>query len=267
MVNAENRDKKYILLIEDEEIIANLIVSELTEAGYDVKVAQNGKEGIEKILEKKPDLVLLDILLPILNGFDVLEALKEKGFLPDLPVIIISNSGKPVEIERAKNLGIKDYLIKVNFSPKEILQKVENVFSSLKEEKKSAQQNVNPNAPNILIIEDDILLSDILYGEFLKANFNAQKALHANEARDILSKRNIDLILLDIILPDINGFDFLNELKANPKTKDIPVIILSNLGQKMEIEKGIELGAVDYVIKANVLPKDVIKKVADILKI
>ncbi len=108
----------------------SLLVTKLERCGYEVKVAGDGITGLEIIHAKKPDLVILDMLLPRMNGFETLEKLHEEKILPSLPVIIISNSGQPVEINRAMALGVCDYLVKVNFDPKEIIEKVKRVFGT-----------------------------------------------------------------------------------------------------------------------------------------
>src|SRR3989344_5986287 len=116
--------KKSILLIEDDDIVSELLQKRLLTAGYSVEVANDGRVGLEMILKNKPNLVLLDMLLPGLDGFGILKELSELGILPDLPVIIISNSGQSVEIELALKMGVRDYLVKVNFNPGEVLEKV-----------------------------------------------------------------------------------------------------------------------------------------------
>lgn len=120
--------KKSILIVEDDIVIARLLENCLKRSGYAVQVVWNGNEGLEAIEKKKPDLVLLDIVMPKMDGYMVLHELQKKKFLPDLPVIVISNSGEPVEIERIQKMGIRDYLIKVNMSPGEVLEKVHGVF-------------------------------------------------------------------------------------------------------------------------------------------
>lgn len=120
--------KKSILLIEDDDIVMNILVKRLEKAGYLVEIANDGKKGLLMIQKKKPDLVILDMLLPVLDGFGVLEELKKSGFLPDLPVLVISNSGQPIEIERILQMGVRDYLIKLNFSPGEVLEKVKRIL-------------------------------------------------------------------------------------------------------------------------------------------
>jgi DNA-binding response OmpR family regulator len=117
---------KKILIIEDEEILSNLLEKKLKEVGYDVNVAFDGEEGLNKIKELRPDLVLLDIIMPKKGGFEVLEDMRKDDAIKSIPVIIISNSGQPVEISRALELGVKDYLIKTQFDPKEVIEKVKN---------------------------------------------------------------------------------------------------------------------------------------------
>ena len=121
---------KKILLIEDEEILINLLQKKLANEGYDISVARNGQEGLELIKEIRPDLILLDIIMPKMGGFEVLEEMQKDQELKNIPVIIISNSGQPVEIDRAQKLGAKDWLIKTDFDPQEVIDKVKKQFSS-----------------------------------------------------------------------------------------------------------------------------------------
>jgi len=119
------RDKpKKILLIEDEELIITLLQRKLEKEGYQVSVAKDGIEGMEKMREDSPDLILLDIVMPRMGGFEVMEEMRKEKELKIIPIIIISNSGQPVELDRAKKLGARDWLIKTEFDPQEVLTKV-----------------------------------------------------------------------------------------------------------------------------------------------
>ncbi|MBI2610530.1 response regulator [Candidatus Kaiserbacteria bacterium] len=124
-----SEQKKKILVIEDDSIIARLLEHRLTRSGYEVAVESNGKTGLEAIASKRPDLVLLDIVLPEMDGFAVLRELNEKKITPALPVVVISNSGQPVEVDRILDMGACDYLVKVNFSPQGVLEKVKKCLS------------------------------------------------------------------------------------------------------------------------------------------
>lgn len=115
---------KKILLVEDEEVLLNLLAKKLSNEGYDVYTAIDGQEGLEKMKEIKPDLILLDILMPRKNGFEVMEEMNQDPELKKIPIIIISNSGQPVELERAKALGAKGCLVKTEFDPQEVIDVV-----------------------------------------------------------------------------------------------------------------------------------------------
>lgn len=119
------KDKpKKVLLVEDEELIITLLQRKLEKEGYKVSVARDGIEGMEKMREAEPDLVLLDIVMPRMGGFEVIEEMRKDKELRIIPIIVISNSGQPVELDRAKRLGARDWLIKTEFDPKEVLNKV-----------------------------------------------------------------------------------------------------------------------------------------------
>lgn len=115
---------KKILLVEDEEIMIDLLQKKLTKEGYKVTVATDGEAGLRTMKEEKPDVVLLDIIMPKMGGFEVMEEMTKDKVLKQIPVIIISNSGQPVELDRAKKLGAKDWLIKTEFDPQEVVDKV-----------------------------------------------------------------------------------------------------------------------------------------------
>jgi CheY-like chemotaxis protein len=115
---------KKILLVEDEEIVIGLLQKKLSKEGYEVSVATNGEEGLKVMQQVNPDLILLDIIMPRMGGFEVMEEMNKDPELKKIPIIVISNSGQPVELDKAQQLGAKDWLIKTEFDPQEVLDKV-----------------------------------------------------------------------------------------------------------------------------------------------
>ena len=113
----------------------------------------------------------------------------------------------------------------------------------------------------ILVAEDDRFLSKVYTTKFEKAGYEVKNALDGNEVFQILQNFTPDVILLDLIMPLKDGLITLKELKSNDKYKNIPVIIASNLGQKDEIDKGISLGAADYLVKSDTTIEKLIEKV------
>ncbi len=119
---------KTILIIEDDKFLRELIVQKLIKEGYDTSEAVDGEEGIKKIKEEKPDLVLLDLILPGIDGFEVLARMREESTLSSIPVIILSNLGQKEDVEKGLKMGAVDYLIKAHFTPGEIIEKIKNVL-------------------------------------------------------------------------------------------------------------------------------------------
>jgi len=122
-----NMEKK-ILIIEDDKFLRELIAQKLIREGYETSEAVDGEEGIKKIKEEKPSLVLLDLILPGIDGFEVLSQMKEDSTISSIPVIILSNLGQKEDIERGLKLGAVDYLIKAHFTPGEIIEKMKNIL-------------------------------------------------------------------------------------------------------------------------------------------
>jgi DNA-binding response OmpR family regulator len=119
---------KTILIIEDDKFLRELIGQKLVREGYDILEAIDGEEGIKKIKTEKADLILLDLILPGIDGFEVLSRMKADEKLAKIPVIILSNLGQREEIERGLKLGANDYMIKAHFTPREIIDKIKSVL-------------------------------------------------------------------------------------------------------------------------------------------
>ena len=264
-------ESKKILIVEDEETLLRALEHKLSLHGYRVDLARDGAEGLKKIKEEKPDVVLLDILMPNVDGFGVLEDLNKSGIIPDMPVIIISNSGQPVEIDRAMRLGARDYLIKAEFDPEEVVDKVQAIFGVSPDNNDSILPPSSPakasaGQKRVLIVEDDQFLRDLMERKLIKEGFIVDTAIEGEDGLEKIQAQKPDVVLLDIILPGLDGFSILEKVKKSPAMASIPVILLSNLGQRDDVDKGMKLGAVDYLVKAHFTPGDIVDKVRSVLK-
>ena len=117
----------------------------------------------------------------------------------------------------------------------------------------------------ILLVEDDEFLAELYATKLNLEGFEVSLAVDGEKGLKMTGEEMPDLVLLDIILPKMDGFEVLKQLKADAKTKPIPVILLTNLSQKDEVKKGLELGAIDYLIKAHFMPSEVVKKIKQTL--
>ncbi len=264
-----------ILIVEDEKPLVEVLMAKLKGEGFLVNSAEDGKVGLEMINSWKPDLILLDIMMPKMDGYDVLEKLNKDN--NKTPVIIISNSGQMVEIEKTKKLGAVDHLIKTEFSPDDVLEKVNYFLDNkgdngdtksketvleLKEDKDAKKVGIR-----VVLVEDDTFLREICSKKLTKEGYSVYEAVDGQQALDGIINIKPDIVLLDIILPAIDGFQILSQIRAHKdKTvSKVPIIMLSNLGQEDDIAKAMEGGANDYLVKAHFTTEEIIGKIKDIL--
>ena len=126
----EEPSKAKILIVEDDTFMVDLLSKELASFGYQVEIAKTGLEGVEKFFNFKPKLVLLDILLPDQNGFDVLRQIRRHPEGREVKVLILSNLDSQPDLEESKRLGAAGYLVKANFSLSDIVAKIRGVIES-----------------------------------------------------------------------------------------------------------------------------------------
>jgi len=119
---------KTILVVEDDTILRDLISQKLKKDNYEIVEAIDGEEGLKKAKEKKPDIILLDLILPGIDGFGVLEQIKKDPEIAKIPVVILSNLGQKEEIEKGMSLGATDFLIKAHFTLSEIVVKIKKIL-------------------------------------------------------------------------------------------------------------------------------------------
>lgn len=120
--------KGNILLVEDDAFIAGMYQTKLSMLGYTVRVASDGEEGWNMLTSEPPDLLLLDIVLPKRDGFEILAAARKDPKLKSLPILLLTNLGQKPDIQHGLELGANDYIIKAHFTPSEVVEKIEKVL-------------------------------------------------------------------------------------------------------------------------------------------
>lgn len=230
-----------VFIIEDEQALLETIRLRLERAGFSVQSATDGRVGLEKIQAHQPDLILLDLLLPTMAGEDILKAIKQDPNCRDIPVIIISNSGQPVEIEKLLKLGADDYIIKANFTIDDILECIENTLQKRK------------GQPDVLIAEDEAILRLLLQKKIKAAGFKTITTVNGQSTLDTIIKTHPQVVLLDLLMPDMSGIKVLEALAVHPQyNKDqTKIYIISNYTDKKH-DPVIEQLTSGYFIKSDV---------------
>lgn len=119
---------KKILLIEDDSFLSEIYVAKFQESGFEVLVAYNGSTGLAKIKEQAPDLILLDVVMPNIDGFAVLQTIKEDSSTRHIPVVILSNLGEQENVQKGLDLGAAAYIVKAHHTPTEVVAKVKEIL-------------------------------------------------------------------------------------------------------------------------------------------
>ncbi len=252
-----------ILVVEDNESLLATLKAKLVKEGYEVATAKDGEEALER-LKEKPDGVLLDVLLPKKTGIEVLEEMQASPELLTIPIIIISNSGRPVEIELARRLGARDFLIKTDFTPQDVLAKLA-LYVPPPIKTRAPDSSGRESRGLILVVEDDSFLRRLIIDKLKRGGFDIGEATNGKEAMSFLAEHIPALILLDLIMPGVDGFHVLEDIRKDKRLSTIPVIVLSNLGEQEHIDRAKNLGANDYLVKAHFILDEIIDRINQII--
>jgi signal transduction histidine kinase len=203
-----------ILIIEDDPRARELIATHLTREGYHVLHATDGEDGVRKARDWQPFAIVLDILLPLKDGWSVLTELKATPATKTIPVIIVSVLDDHL---LGFGLGAAGYLTKpVNRS--DLIAAVKSLFLTTK---------VRTQPIQVLIVDDDPQARELAVAAFKPYGFQLLTTASGEEAIRLIKDAHPDLVVLDLMMPDVNGFDVLDAMKADPATAEIPVFILS----------------------------------------
>lgn len=257
--------EKILIALGDPSLSEDLS-KKLAGKGYKVETVISGKDVLSKASSSKPDLILLDILLPDKNGYEVLTEKILNKDTSEISVIVMSNGGNPIQMNKIPETpSIKDYIIKTHITSDEVMDKIEKAFGrEVVKEGEGSEIKVTKKDKKILWVEDDRLLGNILSKKFESSGYDLLKATTGPEAFAILEKDIPHLIVLDILLPEMNGFDVLQKIKINESWKNIPIIMLSNLSKQSDIEKAKQLGANRFIVKAAVSLDEIIAEVENL---
>jgi DNA-binding response OmpR family regulator len=124
-------EKNKILLVEDDPMVVRMYQRKLTMDGFDLSLAFNGEEGLVALAKSRPDIILLDIMMPKMNGLEMLQKVKSDNLWKDIPVVILTNLGdRPEDIKKCKDLGAADYWVKASLSLKDLVERVKKIIQN-----------------------------------------------------------------------------------------------------------------------------------------
>ena len=213
LTHAGDDSRPLVLVVEDDPAAAELLTRQLARAGFSTDVARTGQEALAKAKERRPAAITLDILLPDLDGWEVLTRLKRDPATSDIPVVVVSVVDNP---ELGVALGAVDYFVKP-VPAKDLISRLARFkFGSKAGEK-----------PRILVVDDEEANRDWLRRILEPAGFAVIQARGGREAIQLAKSRNPDLVMLDLMMPGVTGFDVVEALRADDATKATPIMVLT----------------------------------------
>jgi PAS domain S-box-containing protein len=202
------------LIVEDDPASAKLLKLYLTEAGFTVEVAHDGEVGFEKARTLQPTVITLDILMPRVDGWDFLTRLKADSRTASIPVVVLSIVDEP---GKGFALGATEYLVKP-VDREELIRAVRHAVRTPRQDARDI---------TVLAVDDDPIVLELMDAVLGSEDFTVLKAASGREGLELARQRRPDVIVLDLLMPDLDGFQVLDELKKNPETAHIPIIILT----------------------------------------
>jgi signal transduction histidine kinase/DNA-binding response OmpR family regulator len=233
VLKKENGDRYLIEIIDDDPDILRLLKMYLEDEGFRVVTAETAGRGLLMARELKPDALILDVLLPDQDGFNVLETLKSSPDTAAIPVLILSVIKEKL---KGMNLGAAEYLVKpVGHSLlKATIQKI-------------LEKSGRPKT--ILIVDDEEDTLQLLRDRLSEEGFQTMEASNGKDAITKATENCPDLILLDIMMPEVNGWDVMEELQRKETTASIPVVVLSAATTEADLQRGYRMGIKNYLTK------------------
>ena len=237
-----------VLIVDSDSLNQDSMIQGLEKYGYVVTMVDTGKKAIEFFSVQRFDVVLLEIDMPDMNGIEILREVKSIGDITNTKIIMVSEVNDPGLIKQCKEEGAVDYLLKP-LSLSNVVKHIDNQLGSDFSLAYRQTPNLPDKAAKILIVDDEELNRDVLDRRLKKIGYTTVLADGAAAASKALQENSIDLILLDILMPEVDGIDFLAKLKKSSRFKLVPVIMLTALSDKESVARCIQLGAEAYLLK------------------
>jgi len=252
------KERPYILVVDDDPDILESIIAVLETQPYRLKTARDGIECLELIQEEIPDLLILDLLMPRMDGFAVIRELRGSPKYASLSIIILTTviedaSRRRYELETGMGMDVQDYIEKP-VAPAELLERVKAVLEQ----------------PYILIVDDDPDILESITTVLKSQPYRLQTARDGLQCMEMIGKRVPDLLILDLLMPKMDGFAVIRELRKNPHYAEFPIMVLTTVVEdasrrRYELETGMDMDVQDYIEKP-VSPADLLNRVSKILK-
>lgn len=268
-----------ILLVEDDEMISEIYEKKLVQSGYAVELSTNGEDAVKKMQVNTYDLVLLDLVLPGLNGISVLQKLSHDGKnkLPS-PTVVFSNLNDSDNQEAAFRYGASGFLPKSQFNPSELAQEVQRHIRESQEREKNDQKRVQDDnsdqgemsndtiqQKHILFVEDEEVFVNLFVDRLEKEGYRVTVAETGVEALEVLEKETIDIVVTDVLLPTMRGDEFIMKIRHNESLQQLPILVISASATDEQVAMINAVGVQGFFLKTRITPSELVTNIKNII--
>jgi CheY-like chemotaxis protein len=252
------KENPYILVVDDDPDILDSVIAVLESQPYRLRTARDGKQCLEVIEEEIPDLLILDLLMPRMDGFAVIQELRSSTKYADLSIIILTTviedaSRRRYELETGLDMDVQDYIEKP-VAPHDLLRRVKAVLE----------------LPDVLVVDDDPDMLESITSVLRSQPYKLRTARDGRQCVEMIGKKIPDLLILDLLMPKMDGFAVIRKLRGNPGFAGLPIIVLTAVledasRRRYDLETGREMDVQAYLEKP-VAPLELLHLVSDILE-
>jgi sigma-B regulation protein RsbU (phosphoserine phosphatase) len=261
--------KKSILVIDDDVTIRKLIAHHLNLHDYKVHLASNTKEGFDELYNNHIDLVLCDVLMDKMDGFQFCQLVREKKVYRSIPFVFISAKNTMEDKSRALEVGGDDFITKP-FNVEELILKIKALIrrseiNQIYGTRKNIEEIFSKRTPKVVIVDDDEASLKIYQTALNKAGIDCRAATNSIDGLNLARSFTPDLIISDLTMPDIDGTEFRDMLLQDSDLASIPFMFMSSQSTEQDILKGYERDITDYFVKS-MGPNVFVAKVSSLIK-
>ena len=232
------RGRARVLLVDDSELVHRHTGSILRDAGYELDEAWDGEAGWEALRQRRPDVLLTDVEMPKLDGFELCRRVKGDTRTRDIPVVICSSLGQAENLERGFDAGADDYLVKPVLAA-ELTSRLTTLLAS----------RLAAERERILIVDDSAAIRHLVADCLRRQGFSVETAVDGQDGYEKAAKKPPDLVLTDYDMPRMTGFQLVMALRNNPETRDVPLVMLTARDSSRDQAQMRAAGLTSYLVK------------------
>jgi CheY-like chemotaxis protein len=264
-----------IIIVEDDQMISDIYNKKFSDSGFEVYPASSGDQALEVARKEKVDIVMTDLIMPKMDGFQLIERLRSGEFNPNIKIIVTSNLSQKDDRDKAISLGANGFVAKSDYSPSELVDEIKRLANQFQAQLKNEarinasieydQDENNTDKKKILIIEDEEIFIE-MFGERLKQSGYVVDAAR-NGAWGIKEalRNKYDLFIIDMVMPAMTGEEMIEKLKLDETTKNVPIIVLSASVGNEVITRVKQMDIEGFFIKTKITPSELSNEVERIL--